>query len=164
MTGRFPFQKGLSQKFFQPSGTGVNLGFFAIDELLSFNPDEGIFPLVICVETCLPPLSVSVDAQSVQSLPSMSAHAQVTRAVLEKNDQGQFEVRVIEQILWVDGVSYELLELYGIGSSGEANFDDGEPGKECVICMAEPKDTAVLPCRHMVRAPTFCLFINFLGK
>ncbi|KAF3454436.1 hypothetical protein FNV43_RR04883 [Rhamnella rubrinervis] len=149
MPGRFPFQKGLSQKFFQPSGTGIDLGFFAIDELSSFNPEEGIFPLVIRAETCLAPLSVSVDAESIQPLSSMPAHAQVTQAVLEKNNQGQFEARVIEQILWVDGVSYELLELYGIGNSGEADVDGSEPGKECVICMAEQKDTAVLPCRHV---------------
>ncbi|KHN03446.1 RING finger protein 157 [Glycine soja] len=40
-------------------------------------------------------------------------------------------------------------ELYGIGSSTAADFDDNDPGKECVICMTEPKDTAVLTCRHM---------------
>lgn len=148
MPKKIPFQKGLSQKYFQPSGTGIDLGFFDIDDLSSFQ--QGIFPLVICVET-------AVDAQSIKPLRTMSASAQVTLAVLEKNNEGQFQVRVIEQILWVDGVSYELLELYGIGSSGEAGADDNEPGKECVICMTKPKDTTVLPCRHMVRVPTFTL-------
>lgn len=33
----------------------------------------------------------------------------------------------------------------------KASFKDDDPGKECVICLTEPKDTAVLPCRHMVR-------------
>ncbi|KAH7543100.1 hypothetical protein FEM48_Zijuj02G0147300 [Ziziphus jujuba var. spinosa] len=155
---KIPFQKGLSQKFFQPSGTGIDLGFFDIDELSSFQ--EGIVPLVIHVETCL--LSLSADAQSIQPLQTMSAAAQVTQAILEKNNEGQFRVRVVEQIVWVDGVSYELLELYGIGPLGEAGADDNEPGKECVICMAKPKDTTILPCRHMVRVPTFSLSINFL--
>ncbi|KAL5182443.1 putative E3 ubiquitin-protein ligase LUL4 [Glycine soja] len=36
-----------------------------------------------------------------------------------------------------------------LGSSTAADFDDNDPGKECVICMTEPKDTAVLTCRHM---------------
>lgn len=160
MSDRFSFQKGLSQKFFQPSGTGIDLGFFEIDELSNYNPDEGIFPFVICVQTCLLPLSVSMDEHSAPPLPPTSAHAQVTQAVLEKNTQDQFDVRVIKQILWVDGVSFELIELYGIENSSEAGFDDSEPGKECVICLLEPKDTAVLPCRHMVRV----LPVNLIGK
>ncbi|KAK6913880.1 hypothetical protein RJ641_021201 [Dillenia turbinata] len=73
---------------------------------------------------------------------------QITQAVLEKNNEDQFQVRVMRQLLWVDGDRYELREIYGIGNSA-ADFDDSDPGKECVICMTEPKDTAVLPCRHM---------------
>ncbi|KAG5035304.1 hypothetical protein JHK87_010214 [Glycine soja] len=46
-------------------------------------------------------------------------------------------------------VRYELRELYGIGNSSTTNFDDNDPRNECVICMTEPKDTTVLPCRHM---------------
>ncbi|KAG4929246.1 hypothetical protein JHK82_046309 [Glycine max] len=83
----FPFQKGAGQKFCQPSGTGIDLGFFELDDLSRPSPEEDVFSLVICAET--------------------------TR------------------------------------SSTAADFDDNDPGKECVICMTEPKDTAVLTCRHM---------------
>ncbi|KRH02118.1 hypothetical protein GLYMA_17G016900v4 [Glycine max] len=89
----FPFQKGAGQKFCQPSGTGIDLGFFELDDLSRPSPEEDVFSLVICAET--------------------------------------------------------TTELYGIGSSTAADFDDNDPGKECVICMTEPKDTAVLTCRHM---------------
>jgi hypothetical protein len=82
---------------------------------------------------------------------------QITQAVLEKKNDDNFHVRVIRQILWVAGVRYELREIYGIGSLAAEGFDDSDPGKECVICMIEPKDTAVLPCRHMVRVcPLSC--------
>ncbi|RVX21923.1 putative E3 ubiquitin-protein ligase LUL4 [Vitis vinifera] len=49
----------------------------------------------------------------------------------------------------VNEVRYELREIYGIASSASEGFNDNDSGKECVICMTEPKDTAVLPCRHM---------------
>ncbi|KAK9293077.1 hypothetical protein L1049_021061 [Liquidambar formosana] len=147
MPVRIPFQKGLGQKFFQPSGTGIDLGFFDMDELSKPSPIEDVFPLVISAETCLP--SLQMDEQVAQLLPTASPHAQITQAVLQRNSDGHFQVRVVKQILWVDGVRYELREIYGIGNSDEAGFDDSEPGKECVICMTEPKDTAVLPCRHL---------------
>jgi hypothetical protein len=86
---------------------------------------------------------------------------QITQAVLEKIDgNGPFQVKVVRQILWIDQVRYELRELYGIGNSTAPDFDRNDPGKECVICMTEPKDTAVLPCRHMV---PYHFFSNLLS-
>lgn len=147
---KIPFQKGVTQKFCQPSGSGIDLGFFDVDELSKPSPNEEVFPLVICAETRAPS---PVNEQPNQPSPATSSHAQITLAVLEKNDEGNFQVRVVKQILWIEGVRYELREIYGI-SNGISNaedtaFEDTDPGKECVICMTEPKDTAVLPCRHM---------------
>ncbi|PHT88196.1 hypothetical protein T459_10302 [Capsicum annuum] len=31
----------------------------------------------------------------------------------------------------------------------ESDFDGNDLGKECVICLSEPRNTTVLPCRHM---------------
>lgn len=145
---RVPFQKGLGQRFHQPSGTGIDLGFFELDDLSKPSPGEDIFPLVISAETCMPPESSNEHIDD--HVQNTSANMQITQAVLEKNNGNSFQVKVIRQILWVDGVRYELREIYGIGSSAAAEgYDDSDPGKECVICMTEPKDTAVLPCRHM---------------
>ncbi|KAI6692477.1 hypothetical protein NL676_020187 [Syzygium grande] len=143
---KIPFQKGVAHKFCQPSGSGIDLGFFDVDELSKPSQNEDVFPLVICAETSAPS---PVDEQPNQPSPATSSHAQITLAVLEKNDEGNFRVRVVKQILWVEGVRYELRELYGISNSEDTAFEDTDPGKECVICMTEPKDTAVLPCRHM---------------
>lgn len=145
---RIPFKKGLGQKFCQPSGTGIDLGFFELDDLSKPSPREDIFPLVISAETCLPSSSTE-EHLGDDPVSNTSAHMQITQAVLEKNNDDLFQVKVIRQILWVEGVRYELREIYGIGTSAAEGFDDSEPGKECVICMTEPKDTAVLPCRHM---------------
>ncbi|KVH93619.1 Zinc finger, RING/FYVE/PHD-type [Cynara cardunculus var. scolymus] len=145
---KVPFQKGLGQKFRQPSGTGIDLGFFELDALSKPSSGEDVFPLVICAETTLP--LFPTDEHLYDLLPSIATgpHMQITQAVLEKNNGDPFKVRVMRQILWIDGVRYELREIYGIGHSAES-FNDTSSGTECVICMTEPKDTAVLPCRHM---------------
>ncbi|VFQ69067.1 unnamed protein product [Cuscuta campestris] len=143
---RIAFQKGLSQKFCQPSGTGIDLGFFDTDDLSKPLPGENAFPIVIVADSCLPSTSVEehLDEQQANKL----RHAQITEAIVERNNEDHFQVKVIKQILWVEGVRYELREIYGIGKPDEAAIND-DSGKECVICMTEPRDTAVLPCRHM---------------
>ncbi|CAH8259540.1 unnamed protein product [Arabidopsis lyrata] len=137
---RFHFQKGPGQKFLQPSGTGTDLSFFALDDL-SRPLQEDVYPLVISAETVISPNSISEQS---------SVHKQVTQAVLEKDNDGSFKVKVVKQILWIEGVRYELRELYGSTTQGAASgLEDSGSGKECVICMTEAKDTAVLPCRHL---------------
>lgn len=146
---KIPFEKGAGKKFSQPSGTGIDLGFFELDQLSKPSPEEDIFPLVIFAEACSPSLSTSTSQEPDKPLPTMSTHAQITEAVLEKKNEGHFQVKVVKQILWIDGIRYELREIYGIANSDSAGFDEIDSGTECVICMSEPKDTAVLPCRHM---------------
>ncbi|GMF09428.1 unnamed protein product [Phytophthora lilii] len=71
----------------------------------------------------------------------------------------------------VDGLTYELQEIYGIdgsvaaapkternGAGGDAQNDTSQTAKEeieipegaeCIICLCEPRNTTILPCRHM---------------
>lgn len=150
---KIPFQKGLGQKFCQPSGTGVDLGFFDTDDLSKPVPGEDVYPLVISAESYVP--STSVDNSSKEEPVNASTHAQISQAVLERKEDGNFQVKVIKQILWIDGSRYELREIFGISDSNEAAISDVESGKECIICLTEVKNTAVLPCRHMVISLTF---------
>ncbi|KAH6826408.1 RING/U-box superfamily protein [Perilla frutescens var. hirtella] len=147
---KIPFQKGLGQKFCQPSGTGVDLGFFDTDDLSKPAPGDDIYPLVILAESCLE--STPMDGGLKEEVLNASAHAphaQITEAVLEKKGDGNFQVKVIKQILSIDGARYELREIFGISDSDESAISDVESGKECIICLTEAKNTAVLPCRHM---------------
>ncbi|KAL5541670.1 hypothetical protein UlMin_009380 [Ulmus minor] len=147
MPVRIPFQKGSGQKFRQHSGTGIDLGFFELDDLAKASPNEDVFPLVISAETNPP--TDSVDGHLNGPVQDRSANLQITQAVLEKRNTDSFQVKVIRQVLWIDGVHYELRDIYGIGSSASEGIADNDSGMECVICMTEPKDTFVLPCRHM---------------
>lgn len=135
------FQQGLGQKFRQPSGTGIDFSSFEEAELLRVG-DMNVYPLTVKAEATPP--SVSEDGNSEPG----ATNSQITQAIFEK-DKGELQVRVVKQILWVNEVRYELQEIFGIGNSVDGDFDGNDPGKECVICLSEPRDTTVLPCRHM---------------
>lgn len=82
--------------------------------------------------------------------------SQSTYASLRRDEQGGWACAVLKQTIQVGARSFELQEIYGIdqsanGGSETAKADDldEDGGRECVICMTEPRDTTVLPCRHM---------------
>ncbi|CAH8356383.1 unnamed protein product [Eruca vesicaria subsp. sativa] len=139
------FEKGLGQKFKQPPGSGIDLSVFEDTELFK----------AVAAETDVYPLAVKAEAVTLEGEESVEEckNAQITQAVYEK-EKGEVKIRVVKQILWVNGTRYELQEIYGIGNTvggddGEGDDDGNDPGKECVICLSEPRDTTVLPCRHM---------------
>ncbi|KAL0413191.1 UNVERIFIED_CONTAM: putative E3 ubiquitin-protein ligase LUL4 [Sesamum radiatum] len=101
---------------------------------------------------------------SSEELENTSPHAQISQAVLEKKDSGIFQVKVIKQILWIDNARYELREIFGISNSDETAINDMESGKECIICLTEVKNTAVLPCRHMVTTSTSTFYLIIDGE
>lgn len=66
---------------------------------------------------------------------------QITLVVLEKDHNGEYKARIVKQILWVNGNKYVLQDIYGIGNKVVDNEEDeNERGKECVICLSEPRD------------------------
>ncbi|KAK9125965.1 hypothetical protein Scep_014811 [Stephania cephalantha] len=100
------------------------------------------------------PLAVKADAFSLDHNGSEEekpmngiATSQMLLAVFER-EKGEYRVRVQNQILCINDTKYKLQEIYGIGNSVEGDSDENQ-GKECVICLSEPRDTTVLPCRHM---------------
>lgn len=136
------FQQGLGQKFKQTPGTGIDLSKYEESELSKGN-ETSVYPLAVKAEATP---SLPKDANQY---PVGVMNSQITDAVFEKV-KGEYKVRVVKQILWVNGTRYELQEIYGIGNSVDGGeFDANDPGKECVICLSEPRDTTVLPCRHM---------------
>ncbi|KAB2060117.1 E3 ubiquitin-protein ligase MGRN1 [Gossypium arboreum] len=131
-----PFEQGTGQKFQQPPGSGISFFMFEESELLNVGED-GIYPL-----------AVKAEAFPVNSNDG-SRNTQITLAVFEKENE-EYHVRAVKQILWVNGMRYELQEIYGIGNSvNNNNVGTSDAGKDCVICLTEPQDTTVLPCRHM---------------
>jgi E3 ubiquitin-protein ligase MGRN1 len=137
------FQQGLGQKFRQSSGTGIDFSMFEETELRTVG-DMDVYPLAVKAEA-IPVIKNGTDGNPIPA----TTNSQITQAVFEK-EKGEYRVRVVKQILWVNRMRYELQEIYGIGNSVEGDLDGNDLGKECVICLSEPRDTTVLPCRHMV--------------
>ncbi|RWW04466.1 hypothetical protein GW17_00032302 [Ensete ventricosum] len=146
------FKEGLGQKFRQPSGTGIDLSIFNEAELVKVG-ELDIYPLAVKAEAS-PPNNQGPEGEN-QKLGT--PNSQITQAMFEKKENGEYHVRVMKQILCVNQSRYELQEIYGIGNSVDNDTDGNDAGKECVICLSEPHDTTVLPCRHMARTPSFAV-------
>eukprot|EP00049_Salpingoeca_infusionum_P021642 m.4019 g.4019 ORF g.4019 m.4019 type:complete len:512 (+) comp4393_c0_seq1:127-1662(+) len=127
------------------------------DDALTFTGRNGRlrFPCVI---------EVQADQQSLDTTsgPVSSRHSQLTYCTLERSGQS-LSLKVVAQKVYVDGVEYLLREIFGIeqkempigGDDGSGEDDDAdddsdeEEDVDCVICMCDPMDTMVLPCRHL---------------
>ncbi|THU65428.1 hypothetical protein C4D60_Mb05t03510 [Musa balbisiana] len=138
-------KKETLRKFRQPSGTGIDFSVFDGAQWIKEGGELGIYPLAVKADAFPSSNQGPVDENSNLG----TSNSQITQAFFEKKENGEYHVRVVKQILWVNQTRYKLQEIYGIGNSVDNDTDGNDPGKECVICLSEPRDTTVLPCRHM---------------
>eukprot|EP00163_Fabomonas_tropica_P002487 TRINITY_DN118_c0_g1_i1.p1 TRINITY_DN118_c0_g1~~TRINITY_DN118_c0_g1_i1.p1 ORF type:complete len:412 (-),score=69.89 TRINITY_DN118_c0_g1_i1:188-1423(-) len=124
------FDTGLGHKFTSGPGYEFDISKFSREDLL-YIPNTQKFPLIIVLNTAVPG-----DEDAVQS--------QYTYGTLVRGQDNVYSVKVIKQKIQVGETAYELQEIFGIQAK-----DDDLDGGDCVICMSDPKDTTVLPCRHM---------------
>ncbi|GAB9464938.1 Ring zinc finger-like protein [Globisporangium polare] len=176
------FPEGLSQKFSLIEHVAPSLSPVAeadddassVEELFDlsrFNESELIyvegslkFPLIIVLEV-LESDGVGDKSPAPQSQSTFCTFAK------QPNGTSVWAIKMLKQKIQVDGLTYELQEIYGIDGSlaaapkNDSNGDNatGEKkggggaldevempdGAECIICMCEPRNTTVLPCRHM---------------
>ncbi|EKX45988.1 hypothetical protein GUITHDRAFT_163073 [Guillardia theta CCMP2712] len=59
------------------------------------------------------------------------------------SQDGSKTMNVMKQIILTNKAAYTSQEIFGCSESE----DDGQ--EDCVICLSEPKDTTLLPCRHL---------------
>lgn len=135
---------------------------------ITVGKDE-IFPVVIRLETVTDKgIQAGHSLEELEAGSSIPAwvQSQTTYAYLVKEEDDTWEARTLKQKIWVEGISYELQEIYGIQdiysrdkkpTAGTekpkdplASFASEDlEGRECVICLSAVRDTTVLPCRHM---------------
>jgi E3 ubiquitin-protein ligase MGRN1 len=83
---------------------------------------------------------------SISSAESNSIASQTTYATASAIVNNEVKLQLRNTKIVVDGheKAYDVQEIYGIASSNNAEEDN-----ECVVCMCEPRNTTVMPCRHM---------------
>ncbi|KNE54989.1 hypothetical protein AMAG_00926 [Allomyces macrogynus ATCC 38327] len=109
----------------------------------ALSPPDPLYHLVITVTgTTNPPAA---------SASTVAATDQWTYLVL---DHGGDSVRCVKQKLWIGSTPMLLQEIYGFAEAPAAGSPDAAAAAaamlpECIVCMADAKDTIVLPCRHL---------------
>ena len=83
--------------------------------------------------------------QTAETKDQVLSHLTYVEIILE---DGVFRPSVVLQQVLVNGVLYRIHNMHGI-SGIHAPPDDPHLQRECVICLTEDSNTAVLPCNHL---------------
>lgn len=120
----------------------------SLEEMHSANTETNTFPLIIRLETLAQPDSEehSLTEQEPGAILQPWTQSQTTYALLGK-DGG--DVQVVKQKIWVGGNLYELQEIFGLVEAASSSDDASHSTVDCVVCLSSPKDTLVVPCRHL---------------
>ncbi|CAG9464265.1 unnamed protein product [Pedinophyceae sp. YPF-701] len=155
---RVAFPEGLGHKFASAQHF-VDMSKCDHDVMASAEGD--LYPLVIRLEALTQAArdqGKTLDDLAIGSEQPAWVQSQTTYAVVTRTEAGQWVAKVIKQKIMFDGTPYELQEIYGLqaaaanGGTAEGTpiAEDPDDGStECIICMSQARDTAVLPCRHM---------------
>ncbi|KAF2313862.1 hypothetical protein GH714_018380 [Hevea brasiliensis] len=127
------FQQGMSQKFRQPSGTGINLTMFEKTELLKVTCTYG-YPLAVKAEAF-------PNNQSGSCRRTSDFQAMLAVSLYFDENKGEYRARIVSRALWKNGVKRDLQEICQIENSVEEDVDAHKNGHLCVICLSEPQDT-----------------------
>jgi len=122
------FDVGLNQSFIQKQQDALDVSQFSEEHEWKFEGLGDTYPVIICLRPI---------AKSKKKVTSQTTYA----TLLKCNDES-FAIKPVKVKIEYGGNTYVVHDIYGLHHKGET-------GTECVICMTVPRDTIVLPCRHM---------------
>ncbi|XP_071814935.1 E3 ubiquitin-protein ligase MGRN1-like isoform X2 [Apostichopus japonicus] len=136
----FRYDRGANQQFSQPAFKFSPSTFD--EEEFSYDPLHEVIPIVI--QCC------------VEEGDEHVGHCHTLLATFELTSEGTYAIKYLKQKQMIDGVYYLLQEIYGIENKNNQQplktevdelLDDN--GSDCAICLSDPRDTLILPCRHL---------------
>jgi len=133
------FDRGLNQVWESPSIEISKMSDGAYEHDPATPHD---IPIVIVLQT------VEEESPIQYTFISLQKVAPSPRARPEDAVEDRWNAQVIGNKLQVNDQCFDLHEVFGT-TSKEGIVTEAESNTECVICLTEPRDTAVLPCRHM---------------
>lgn len=89
--------------------------------------------LELCVSTHSPTFLIEANPRNSSEIKQLSA------VTVEKAENG-VKVKTISQRVKVRDTEYVTYEIFGAGK---------RRAEDCVVCLSQPRDTAVMPCRHL---------------
>ncbi|CDO62378.1 RING zinc finger protein, putative [Plasmodium reichenowi] len=137
------FPKNLNQVYMSELNEGINLNKMNINDIKCKPSYEYIIPILIVLKAIGTPI---LQAQYNY------AYLQENQMNENKNNQDKYKIILYRQKIQFGNRSFEVQEIFGIEKSPETKTDPVDnylSGRECVICLTDERDTAILPCRHM---------------
>ncbi|KAJ3110155.1 hypothetical protein HDU96_006860 [Phlyctochytrium bullatum] len=157
------------------AGTGATGDVGAAATKKAKTPGAVFFPLVVQIEAVED--GKSGTGKTLEESGMSSVHCQSTYATLLPSKDGTtLDLKVLKQKVLIDSTLYTLQDIYGFTDptgtgalepqTATTPDDDAElhSMRECVVCMCEPKDTVVLPCRHLCLCRDCAEVLRFQGR
>ncbi|KNC84638.1 hypothetical protein SARC_03168 [Sphaeroforma arctica JP610] len=139
----FYYEAGFNQEFEETEFT-VKPSHLPPSERKWLKEMPAQYPMVVMME------ALNERDEAVESM--------TTTASFEENAEFKFSCSVMKQKICSGGVVFMLQEIYGLeeddpdaptaDEDDAVNYVDDED-HECIVCLCDPRDTAVLPCRHL---------------
>eukprot|EP01066_Platyproteum_vivax_P003766 Platyproteum_vivax@DN14739_c0_g1_i1.p1 len=131
------YPAGLKQIFKTNKPDALDISKHSLEDLTGGK--DNVFPVVIELKA--------------EGASASETSRQLTYASLTKNESGDsWTLAIVKQKIQIGDQCREIREIFGakkVSSVDNLDPDDLLHGRECVICLEQERDTAVVPCRHM---------------
>ncbi|KAI6653862.1 E3 ubiquitin-protein ligase MGRN1-like [Oopsacas minuta] len=159
----FSYPAGYKQKFSEQT---FQFCFGTMSNDVTYSPSSLTYPIVIKLQADVPiPCSTRIQSQIHSTLVSV------------ETGMNRYNLVLMKQRLTVDTLTFLLQEIYGLNKPRDGEGDTVslnsqntsssiqlEPGEECIVCLADAKDTLILPCRHLTTCAHCASSLKFQSK
>lgn len=101
------------------------------------------------------PIAVQIEAEAQEGEQASIQYTYISlqNGMADGDNAGerrpQWSASIFAQKLQYGSQCFVLHEVFGVSSKATLDTEIEGGNSDCVICLSEPRDTAVLPCRHM---------------